>query len=212
MQERALKEVRGPLDEPRLLSIAGWLQGEISIAALRRALDWLTERHTVLRTTFEQGKDGSYGQFVQRVASGLSDYPRRPRRGQRHQSCSKLSREPLDPGETCFRVGLITLRSDRHLLLMTFHPAIYDHWSAELILGELSTLYDAAVQNREPTDLAPLPFQLVDLAHWQQGLLQNHAFDRRIAFGKATSRRHFISSESPRTVIRGALPQVSKCH
>ncbi|MEC8050762.1 MAG: AMP-binding protein, partial [Myxococcota bacterium] len=64
-QERALNEVRGPLDEPRLLSISGWLQGEVSIAALRRALDWLTERHTVLRTTFEQGKDGSYGQFVQ---------------------------------------------------------------------------------------------------------------------------------------------------
>ena len=68
---------------------------------------------------------------------------------------------------------------------MTFHPAIYDHWSAELLLGELSTLYDAAVQNREPTELAPLPFQLVDLAHWQQGLLQNHAFDRRIAFWKS---------------------------
>ena len=68
---------------------------------------------------------------------------------------------------------------------MTFHPAIYDHWSAELLPGELSTLYDAAAQNREPTNLAPLPFQLVDVAHWQQGLLQNHAFDRRIAFWKS---------------------------
>ena len=143
-QERALNEVRGPLDEPRLLSISGWLQGEVSIAALRRALDWLTERHTVLRTTFEQGKDGSYGQFVQ--TEWLQDFLITRDAHDDAGAISlaqKLSQEGLDPGETCFRVGLvITLRPSS--TFDDLHPAIYDHWSAELLLGELSTLYDAA--------------------------------------------------------------------
>jgi len=185
-QERALNEVRGPLDEPRVMRIAGWLQGSISIAALRRSLDWLTQRHAVLRTTFERGKDGSYGQFVQ------TEWPEdflqtRDARDDASaiEQAQQLANEPLNPAETCFKVNLFTLRSDRHLLLMTFHPAIYDHWSAELLLNELATLYAAAAKNEEPTGLPSQPFQLVDLAHWQQGLLQTHAFDRRIAFWKS---------------------------
>ena len=64
LRARACAEKSRPTRRAETPSIAGWLQGEVSIAALRRALDWLTGGIRCF-TTFEQGKDGSYGQFVQ---------------------------------------------------------------------------------------------------------------------------------------------------
>jgi len=54
-----------------------------------------------------------------------------------------------------------------HLLLLTMHHIISDGWSMDVLVRELTTLYDSFIAGR-PSPWPELPLQYVDFAVWQR--------------------------------------------
>ena len=73
----------------------------------------------------------------------LEDEPRR---------AFNLSTGPL------LRAVLVQFAQDNFMLLLTMHHIVSDGWSAEILMNELSALYESFTQNRIPS-LGELPIQ-----------------------------------------------------
>ncbi len=171
------------------LPYAFQLNGPLDLAALRRSLQAMVERHAVLRTVFTQ----SGGQSVQlirrerKVACPLRDLtslaPLERRRELWRLSSEDAARSfDLEAGPPC-RFKLIRLAKRQHVLLVTAHHIIADQWSMRLLRGELAQLYGAFAQGR-PAPLAELPFQFVDFTRWQKRLLDSGGLQGQFVYWK----------------------------
>ncbi|MBF0426792.1 MAG: amino acid adenylation domain-containing protein, partial [Magnetococcales bacterium] len=155
-------------------------KGALDVAALDWALTTLATRHETLRTTFvwEAGADGA-GELHQRIAAhplttllsvDLSDDPDPDARAQALALDDARTAFDLASGPL-YRVALLRLAPEHHLLLLTMHHIISDGWSLDLLQQETMTLYAARVAGRAP-ELPPLPIQYKDYAAWQNGRLR----------------------------------------
>ena len=61
------------------------------------------------------------------------------------------------------RAGLVRLGLAEHVLLAVVHHAVFDGWSAGVLVRDLAALYRAEVTG-EPSGLAELPVQFADYA------------------------------------------------
>ncbi|SDI17000.1 non-ribosomal peptide synthase domain TIGR01720/amino acid adenylation domain-containing protein [Pseudomonas flavescens] len=149
------------------------LRGELDVAALQRAFDTLVQRHEALRTRFLQDAD----QGLQRIlAAGdwtllredLSGHPaaeRETRAGQ-IQEHEARSRFDLQQGPL-WRIKLVSLDEEDHLLLVTLQHIVADGWSLGILLDEFARLYAAYTQDQDLA-LPPLAIQYADYAAWQR--------------------------------------------
>ncbi|OWQ90693.1 hypothetical protein CDN99_10920 [Roseateles aquatilis] len=176
------------------------LAGTLDVAALRRALAQVIDRHDALRTVFHSG-DGGDDTLTQRVRpampldlpcldlSGLDADAREVRRRQAvREVCTSafdLERGPL------LRAVLLKTEPAAHDLLLCLHHAISDAWSVELILAELPALYVAALRGQD-VDLAPPEIRFVDFARWQRQWLDGAQGERQLAYW-----RDRLDPESP---------------
>jgi natural product biosynthesis luciferase-like monooxygenase protein/amino acid adenylation domain-containing protein len=150
------------------------IRGALDVAAMERALGELVRRHAGLRTVFPLTADGP----VQRILpaeftlpvtdlSGRADAWEQALRLAQADAVHvfDLSRGPL------FRVHLLRLASDDHVLLMNMHHVVSDGWSMNVLRGDLLALYQAFAGGTAST-LADLPITYADYAVWQRGLLE----------------------------------------
>ncbi|MEU3650030.1 amino acid adenylation domain-containing protein [Lentzea sp. NPDC034063] len=155
-----------------------WLQGELDIGHLRRALREIVRRHEVLRTTFIAPDDVP----LQVVSEHLvTDIPVCQAVGDSIDGRRQFAREwaeaevrkPFDlSGGPLFRAAVVQVSKEEHLLCLTFHHIVFDGWSARLFFVELSKLY-RSFANGVPTSLPELALQFGDYARWQQELLHD---------------------------------------
>ena len=156
------------------IPVALRLDGPLSVAALRRAVQTLMRRHESLRTTFTM-IDGEVRQFVhddmappwQELDFAEDPAPEARARQVAHEQGVQrfdLARGPL------IRTTLVRLAPDRHVLLFNIHHIVSDLISARILLSELSLCYRAYASGSEPL-LQPLPTQYRDFAATQNQLL-----------------------------------------
>ncbi|CAM2010576.1 non-ribosomal peptide synthetase/type I polyketide synthase [Acanthopleuribacter pedis] len=145
------------------------LGGVLDRAALEGALEDLVARHEALRTSFRDGEQGPVQVIAARVATPLR-FADRPdlnplpvaeavARIAAEAPAFNLAEAPL------FRVSLVRLAPERHLMLLHIHHIITDGWSHALFMREWQTLYAARTAGHN-ADLAPLPLQFADYAAW----------------------------------------------
>ncbi|MFJ3663402.1 amino acid adenylation domain-containing protein [Streptomyces sp. NPDC090119] len=154
---------------PRVLR----LTGELRIEPLRAALDGVVARHEALRTTIGE-VEGHGFQVVHEPGRvpveiiDLSGLPH-PERGAEFDHC--LERESATPFDLrrgpLFRVTLVRLAADEHVLVLGLHHIVGDGWSVGILVDELYTRYTALVRG-EAVVLPDLPVQFADFAVWQQ--------------------------------------------
>ncbi|HEV2782817.1 MAG TPA: non-ribosomal peptide synthase/polyketide synthase [Actinophytocola sp.] len=163
------------------------LRGALDLDALNAALTALVARHESLRTTFD-AVDGKGVQLVHPpydVRVPLLDLSGLPDEELETELSTVLEREvttPFDLGRgPLFRVRLVRLADDDHVLSMAAHHIVTDGWSSGLLVDELSTLYGAALRG-EPADLPPLPLQYADFASWQREHLSGAVLDKQIGY------------------------------
>ncbi len=158
---------------PLVLGIAG----HSDLAPVEQALAEIVRRHEVLRTRFE-ASGGLPRQVV--AAAGrwrlpvvdLSALPAAWRRGVADRWVEEESGRPftLSTGPL-FRVLLLRLAPDDHILMLTTHHIISDGWSQEVLMRELAALHTAYSAGKA-SPLAELPVQYVDYSAWQQRWLE----------------------------------------
>src|SRR5207244_2445659 len=84
----------------------------------------------------------------------------------------RIARRPFDLEHgPLLRARLLRLAVDQHWLVLVVHHIVTDGWSLGVLFGELGTLY-AAARDGEIAELAELPIQYADYAHWQRQQLQ----------------------------------------
>lgn len=154
------------------------LYGPLNLAALKRSIAALVDRHAVLRTTFAADD----GQPIQVIAAALSlplplvdlrHLPEVERSVRVAQITSEEVRQPFDiEAGPLLRTMLFRLGAQEHDLLITIHHIIADEWSLDLLCHELGILYSAYVSDATPA-LANLPMQYADYAQQQEEWLQS---------------------------------------
>ncbi|KAL9484759.1 hypothetical protein ACSS6W_003548 [Trichoderma asperelloides] len=154
-----------------LLPYAVRMRGSLQIDTLRVALLALEQRHETLRTTFEE-QNGVGVQVVhanifrELKVTDLSD-------DQNDSYLQLLQQEQTTPfnlaSEAGWRVSLIRLGEDDHVLSIVMHHIISDGWSTDILRQELGQFYAAALQGRDPLPMvSPLPINYRDFSTWQK--------------------------------------------
>ncbi len=149
------------------------LTGRLNVQLLKASLAEIVRRHAVLRTTY--GEDN--GQAYQEVAAEavfdvpVVDFSHLPEAAGHADVRARVTAEierPFDlTAGPVFRVALLRLKPEEHLLVMPVHHIAFDGQSITLLLEELAQLY-AAQANRETHELDPLTVQYPDFAAWQR--------------------------------------------
>ncbi|MDO6435720.1 amino acid adenylation domain-containing protein [Flavitalea sp. BT771] len=151
--------------------------GELDEAAFQRSFKELVWRHEILRTTFAV-IDGEVKQKVNSDGANhfemeCIDLRHAVEKEQMAKSLSDeivLKRFDLEKGPL-LRAVLIRLEEKKYLFLLSIHHIISDAWSMDVLIGEISSLYDAFSAGRE-SPLAPLRIQYKDFTRWQDQQLK----------------------------------------
>jgi amino acid adenylation domain-containing protein len=148
------------------------IRSPLDVAAFRRALQTLLDRHPALRTTFEE-RDG---ELLQRVhenvplhlevvdASAWSDEALRERVEEEAHRPFDLEHGPL------VRMHLFARAPEDHVYLVTAHHIVGDFWSLVLLMEEMQALYPALRDGR-PLSLSPARCTYRDFVRWQADML-----------------------------------------
>ncbi|MDS0140063.1 MULTISPECIES: non-ribosomal peptide synthase/polyketide synthase [unclassified Amycolatopsis] len=167
-------------------AVALRLTGPLDTGALAGALQQLVARHEALRTTIDDA-GGTPVQVIHdtlevplRTVDLTSDPALRPADldevlGTEYSRSFDLRRGPL------VRLLLVRAAPEHHVLLITAHHVVTDGESMGILVGELGTLYAAAVRG-EAADLPEPAVQYADFAVWQRNRLAGPALDRHLAY------------------------------
>ncbi|HEX2187603.1 MAG TPA: amino acid adenylation domain-containing protein, partial [Longimicrobiaceae bacterium] len=165
------------------------LRGALDVPALERALGEIVRRHEALRTVFPE-RDGAPVQVI--VPSGgfalpvedLSSRGEAEREAEVRRRASEDATQPFDlPAGPLFRLKLLRLGEEEHVLLVCMHHVVCDEWSLGVLFRELSALYSAYLEGGE-SPLPELPVQYADYAVWQREQLQGEALERQLSYWK----------------------------
>jgi amino acid adenylation domain-containing protein len=164
------------------------LEGFLSGAALEQSLQAIVQRHETLRSTFPS-VDGK--PFVQLSVSryplpviNLQPLPNEQQDTERHRLVNEEVVRPFDLSMgPLFRIALLQLSRNSHVLLVTMHHIISDGWSIGIFINELSQLYEAFSQQR-PSPLPALSIQYVDFANWQRQWLARERVEKQLNYWK----------------------------
>ncbi len=172
-QERIWFVDRLQQDSSYNIPIAFELRGALDIAAAEKAIERIVQRHEALRTRIVL-KDSRPVQTVNDAADfrlELYDLSTLGQSEQEHaleQKLLELVQYRFDlAADLPFKLLLIALAPDRHVLAAVIHHVAFDGWSAGLFLREFAALY-AAFRHKQSDPLPPLPIQYADFALWQR--------------------------------------------
>lgn len=114
----------------------------------------------------------------------LGNFPADGRVNEAKRIASEEARRPFDlENGPLFRVLLIRLCDDDHVLLLNMHHVISDQWSLGIIARELTGLYNGFCKS-SPLSMAGLPTQYTDFARWQDQWFIGDRLDAQLAYWK----------------------------
>ncbi|MFB6499508.1 lichenysin non-ribosomal peptide synthetase LicA [Bacillus haynesii] len=138
------------------------LEGKLDLKRLESATQMLIKRHEAFRTTFEI-RDGEPVQRIWEAAELTIDVIDAD-----EQEAEKLIKEFIRPFDLTkaplFRMSIIRVTEEKHLLLVDMHHIISDGASVSVLIDEMTRLYAGEA-------LEPLRIQYKDFSVWQQHLL-----------------------------------------
>ncbi|HEU5133365.1 MAG TPA: condensation domain-containing protein, partial [Pyrinomonadaceae bacterium] len=165
------------------------LTGHLDLSALQESLNRLTARHEILRTTFitEAGKPRVQISDPEPFSVPITDLSAMLPDDRNDEARRLVREEVIRPFDlSCgplLRVKLIALQAEEHVLLLVMHHIIADGWSIGVMIRELSALYNAIAEGREP-ELQDLPVQYVDYASWQREWLRDEVLQEQLSYWK----------------------------
>lgn len=185
---------KGPLDQP----------------AMERALQDLQIRHEVLRAIYEPTETGlPVMKFTDRrvglTVLDLSHLPAQEVEANGLEAAIAECQRPFDLHlSPPWRLSVIKLAADDHLMAVSMHHIISDIWSIRVFMHDLGQLYRSAVTG-SPVELEPIARQYTDFAAWQRDFLLGGELDKLTDYW-----RKKIASSQTATVLpidfeRGAV-------
>jgi len=161
------------------------LEGPLDLNALAAALQALTERHEILRTTYKL-IDGRPMQLVGPVVPvdvnlvDLRSLSADERDAEAQRTLTQESRFRFDlVSGPVMRVTVIRMSEMDHILMVNMHHVATDGYSRTAIYRDLTAMYEALLRGM-PSPLEPLPIQYADYAAWQRQWLDGATVSRQL--------------------------------
>ncbi|WP_194892000.1 condensation domain-containing protein [Catenulispora pinisilvae] len=157
------------------------LRGDMDLEALQESLTEIISRHSVLRSVVSTASGTA--RLVARAATPVRLSPVETQGTDGFEDL--VSREVLAPWDLeagpLVRLGLYRLGEADHRLLIDVHHMVFDALSFDVLVGELTELYDAKSKGREPA-LPALVAQYRDYALAQRRALAQGLLDDQIDY------------------------------
>jgi len=183
------------------------LQGPLDFDALRRAMDEIVRRHDILRTAVRS----DVGRPVQVVEpelvvplsyEDLSELSQAEQEARSRRRIDDQAHRAFDPAQPpLYRVTLLRLGPERHLMLETVHHLIADGWSMRVFRRELAAIYTAYTSGLS-SPLPELPLQYADYARRQRTW-----YREAIVQGQMSYWRKQLAGELPVTKLPTDFPR-----
>ena len=159
------------------------LIGELRVDLLERTFSELVRRHEVFRTSFPTVDERPMQMIspprpVTIEIEDLSGYSADELRQRVRQEA--IAPFDLDHGPM-YRLRLLRLDEQEHVLLLTMHHIISDGWSMGVMIRELATLYTSYFHG-EPSPLPELGIQYADFAVWQRQWLSGTVLEEQLEY------------------------------
>ena len=198
-------------NQPYRIQCSVYIKGKIDLALLKLAWQKVVEKHEILRTSFATLQGMNIPLQVIHEVNNISDFSLNIHNlsevepQQQNLELENIDRQQhrktFDPQRDCLLdLDLVTLASDRHLLLIAIPAICGDTVSLHNLIDEVSKLYDACLHNRE---LSQETLQYADIAAWQNELFESEEevatrfWQNQATFPKTTSKltieKHLIS-------------------
>ncbi len=166
------------------ISMGVRIQGHLNPEVLERSVQEIIRRHEILRTRFGSERGEGFAEVAGESIFTMRQHDlhalnQAEQEVEVRQFLRTEADQPFDFGRgPLFRVALVALDEDQHVLVLTFHRLIADGWSLRVFCKELALLYEAGGEVRGAR-LSKLGFQYADYANWQrtrlkQGLREVH--------------------------------------
>jgi amino acid adenylation domain-containing protein len=163
------------------------LHGALDVGALERTLHEISRRHETLRTSFDEAQ----GQPIQRVHPDVRLSLERERldgvpEGERVKVIAPLLQREADHAfdlrqAPIAKARLFTFAPDDNVLFFMPHHIVWDGWSFDLFLSELSAIYGAFAAGR-PSPLSDPEVQYGDFAAWHNAWLSGPQLERQAEY------------------------------
>ena len=167
------------------------LIGELDVDVLNRTLQEIIRRHEILRTTFSYKEDrpvqiiDEQGHFELDIID-LTTLSEQARQQTAREMAETEAKEPFDlEVGPLFRVKLLKLAENEHVILYTMHHIISDGWSVNVLMREVVVLYDSFSKGL-PSPLPDLRIQFADYALWQRQWLTEEVLQKQLDYWKTT--------------------------
>ncbi|MBW4510719.1 MAG: amino acid adenylation domain-containing protein [Scytonematopsis contorta HA4267-MV1] len=152
------------------ISVSLQLQGSFRLGAMHQAVQKLVARHEALRTFIDSQGDFQYIKPSLKIdipVIDISSLGSCERESKMAEWLDKESFEPFDLTHApLFRIQILKLEEQLHLVILTTHHIITDGWSMNIILKELTALYSAECQG--VTCQLPPTMQFKEYIKWQE--------------------------------------------
>lgn len=180
------------------------LEDTIDLHILEESLQYLVERHQVLRTVFKHDEQGNACQKILNAPLTishklpLSNHAFRDSLKQEINQVFNLKEEyhiraivyaVTKEKSSKTKIGDEEKTSEQkkqavnYYVLINVHHAAFDGWSMDILLKELDQIYDALLQNTLPK-LPSLSIQYKDFAYWHRVYLQGKVLNQQINYWK----------------------------
>ncbi len=132
-----------------------FIDGELDVSALQKALNMLVERHKNLRKTFQMIDGEPAAQIKKRrLRIDPIEFVQISKDSEKSFVEKFIQREREKPFDLAtdipLRVNLAKIKENRHLLVISLHHIIADGWSFPIFSDELGKLYASQKNNQAP--------------------------------------------------------------
>ncbi len=165
------------------------ITGPIDPPLLEKCIQEVVRRHEILRTTF-QTVDGRAQQRIDPqphldlALTDLTHLPAAEREVEITRAATGDTQTPFDlSAGPLLRARLLQLSASEHVLLLTMHHIIWDGWSTNVLVSEISRLYQSFADGK-PSPLPDLAIQYADFAVWQRDWLSGSVLENQLDYWK----------------------------
>ncbi|PPA87727.1 non-ribosomal peptide synthetase [Brevibacillus laterosporus] len=181
------------------------LSGRLDKQALFRALQEITTRHSVLRTSFVE-REGVPYQCIDSPSPLVIQEGDVYSEAHLLRLCEEEALAPFDLGaESLVRLTLLKKSEIEHILLVTMHHSISDGWSLTVFINEVKSLYTSYCAG-ESSKLKPLQIQYSDFARWQRHWLTGDVKEKQLGYWreqlKDINAQLVLPTDRPRPAVK----------
>jgi iturin family lipopeptide synthetase A len=186
------------------------IQGPLEPKALERTLREIVRRHESLRTRFvslnsepQQIIDSNLS--VELPVTDLGHLPEAERVVEAQRLAQEDALRPFDLARgPVFRMKLLRLARQDHVLVFNMHHVVADSWSTVVLLREVAAIY-SSYTNGQASPLPELDIQYADFSAWQRELLSGPLLEKQLEYWKrklAGVEPLMLPTDRPRTGIQ----------